>query len=196
MNATHLTIFILISALYINYISNVTFNDIYTTSYIALKLIPLYILYKLVPMFVGLSWYRIQTAFVGLKRLVLLPREQKLACIEAYKFLQRIQDNTVSETKTKEETIAVTNYYNVLNEVLSIADIEKMYIPPLLNENEGLYANQLLCEKAVFEQLDLDSTTMHNSHLLDCGCGRGRIAHLFATFSGKIIFLLYFTDEL
>ena len=186
MNAKHLpvTIFILISALYINYISNVTFNnDIYTTSYIALKLIPLYILYKLIPMFAGLSWYRIKTAIVGLKRLFFLPRQQKLACIEAYAFLQRIQTANAT-TKTEEETIAVTNYYNVLNEVLSIADIEKMYIPPLLNAHEGLYANQLLCEKAVFEHLKLDATTMHNSHLLDCGCGRGRIAHLFATFSG------------
>jgi sterol 24-C-methyltransferase len=69
-----------------------------------------------------------------------------------------------------------------LNEVLSIADIEKMYIPPQLDENVGLYGNQLLCEQAVFAALNLPNPK--ESHLLDMGCGRGRISHYFATLSG------------
>jgi sterol 24-C-methyltransferase len=40
----------------------------------------------------------------------------------------------------------------------------------------------LLIEKSVFEELNLNQPEA--SHLLDMGCGRGRIAHHFATLSG------------
>lgn len=53
-----------------------------------------------------------------------MPREEKLECIKAYEFLQKIQ--TDGQTATNDETDAVRRYYNVLNEVLSIADIEKL----------------------------------------------------------------------
>jgi sterol 24-C-methyltransferase len=66
--------------------------------------------------------------------------------------------------------------------MLSVFDLEKLYIPPLLDEKEGLYGNQLLCEQAVLKELDLQSP--ETSHLLDMGCGRGRIAHHFATLTG------------
>ena len=127
-----------------------------------------------------MNWYRIKTAFIGLQRLATLPEEDKQACIDAYKFFQRMQAG--EKTKTEDETKAVADYYKVLNNMLSIFDLEKLYIPPLLNEAEGLYANQLLCEQAVLKELDLKSP--ETSHLLDMGCGRGRIAHHFATLTG------------
>ena len=66
--------------------------------------------------------------------------------------------------------------------MLSVFDLEKLYIPPQLNESEGLYGNQLLCERDLLEELDLE--VPEESHLLDMGCGRGRIAHHFATMTG------------
>jgi sterol 24-C-methyltransferase len=126
------------------------------------------------------DWYRIKTAFIGLKRLATLSAEDKQACVDAYKFFQRMQAG--DETETKDETKAVADYYKVLNNMLSVFDLEKLYIPPLLNEAEGLYGNQLLCEKALFKELMLENSG--ESHLLDMGCGRGRIAHHFATLSG------------
>jgi sterol 24-C-methyltransferase len=66
--------------------------------------------------------------------------------------------------------------------MLSVFDLEKLYIPPQLNDSEGLYANQLLCEQAVLKDLNLKNP--EKSHLLDMGCGRGRIAHYFATLTG------------
>jgi sterol 24-C-methyltransferase len=60
--------------------------------------------------------------------------------------------------------------------------LEKLYIPPQLNTDEGLYGNQILCEQDVMEDLNLQNP--EDSHLLDMGCGRGRIAHHFATMSG------------
>ena len=47
--------------------------------------------------------YRIKTAFIGLKRLATLPQEDKQACIDAYKFFQRMQAG--EETKTADRPL-------------------------------------------------------------------------------------------
>jgi sterol 24-C-methyltransferase len=127
-----------------------------------------------------MDWYRIKTALDGLVRLATLPEKDKQACIDAYKFLQRMQAG--EQTSTADETKAVADYYKVLNNMLSIFDLEKLYIPPQLDRSEGLYGNQLLCERAVLKELRLPRPD--TSHLLDMGCGRGRIAYHFATLTG------------
>ncbi len=127
-----------------------------------------------------MNWYRLKTAANGLKRLATLSDDDKQACVDAYKFFQRMQAG--EETSTEDETRAVADYYKVLNNMLSVFDLEKLYIPPQLDESEGLYGNQLLCERAVLEQLNLQRPS--TSHLLDMGCGRGRISHHFATLTG------------
>ncbi len=127
-----------------------------------------------------MNWYRIKTAFIGLKRLATLPEEDKRACIDAYKFFQRMQAG--EKTETEDETKAVRDYYRVLNNMLSIFDVEKLYIPPQLDAAEGLYGNQLLVEQSVLKAFNLENP--EKSHLLDMGCGRGRISYHFATSSG------------
>ena len=127
-----------------------------------------------------MNWYRIKTSLVGIKRLITLSDDDKQGCINAYKFFQRMQDG--EETSTEDETKAVADYYKVLNNLLSVFDLEKLYIPPQIDDSQGLYGNQLLVEKMVFEELNLNNP--EESHLLDMGCGRGRIAHHFATLSG------------
>ncbi len=127
-----------------------------------------------------LDTYRVKTTLTGLKRLATMPAQDKQAGVEAYKFLQRMQAG--EPTETADETKAVADYYKVLNNMLSVFDLEKLYIPPMLDESKGLYDNQLLIEKAVLQDLDLKDPA--NSHLLDMGCGRGRIAHHFATMTG------------
>jgi sterol 24-C-methyltransferase len=127
-----------------------------------------------------MNWYRIKTALIGLKRLAELTDEDKQACIDAYKFLQKMQDG--EPTETADETRAVADYYKVLNNMLSVFDLEKLYIPPQLDESQGLYGNQLLVEEAVLKELDLKDPK--GSHLLDMGCGRGRVSYHFATLTG------------
>jgi sterol 24-C-methyltransferase len=130
-----------------------------------------------------MKWYRVKTALDGVRRLARLPEADKQACIDAYRFFQRMQDG--EETDTADETRAVAAYYKVLNNMLSIFDIEKLYIPPQLDDTLGLYGNQLLCEQAVLKALDLDRPAA--SHLLDMGCGRGRISHHFASLTGGAV---------
>jgi sterol 24-C-methyltransferase len=127
-----------------------------------------------------MDWYRIKTSLTGLKRLATLPAEDKQACIDAYKFLQSMQAG--ADTSTEDETRAVADYYKVLNNMLSVFDLEKLYIPPQLDEAQGLYGNQLLVERYVLQELNLKDPA--RSHLLDMGCGRGRISHHFATLTG------------
>ncbi|MCX2978622.1 class I SAM-dependent methyltransferase [Candidatus Marimicrobium litorale] len=127
-----------------------------------------------------MNWYRIKTSFVGIKRLITLSDEDKQDCINAYKFFQRMQAG--EETSTEDETKAVADYYKVLNNMLSVFDLEKLYIPPQLDDSQGLYGNQLIIEEAIFKELNLEAPA--DTHLLDMGCGRGRIAHHFATLSG------------
>ena len=127
-----------------------------------------------------MNWYRIKTSFIGIKRLITLSKEDKQACIDAYKFVQSMQNG--AKTKTEDETKAVAAYYKVLNNMLSVFDLEKLYIPPQLDDSLGLYGNQLLCEQALLTELNLSNPD--SSHLLDMGCGRGRISHYFASLTG------------
>lgn len=117
---------------------------------------------------------------IGMKRLATLPQEDKDACIDAYRFFQRMQAG--EETETEDETRAVAAYYKVLNNLLSVFDLEKLYIPPQLDPADGLYGNQILCERALLEDLALDRPA--ESHLLDMGCGRGRISYHLASMTG------------
>jgi len=127
-----------------------------------------------------MNLYRIRTSIDGIRRLATLSEEDKQGCIDAFRFFQRMQAG--EPTHTEEETRAVASYYKVLNNMLSIFDLEKLYIPPQLDESQGLYGNQLLCERAVLDDLALERPG--SSHLLDMGCGRGRISHHFATLTG------------
>ncbi len=127
-----------------------------------------------------MNWYRVKTAMDGLRRLIALSEADKQACIDAYRFFQRMQAG--EQTETADETQAVAAYYKVLNNMLSVFDLEKLYIPPQLDASQGLYGNQLLCELAVLKELKLRHP--ERSHLLDMGCGRGRISHHFASMTG------------
>ena len=81
----------------------------------------------------------------------------------------------------------VRAYYAVANEMLAVVDIEKMYIPPQIDAREGLFGNQMLWEKRVFDTLALpggDADARADARLLDVGCGRGRISHHAAAHTG------------
>jgi sterol 24-C-methyltransferase len=131
-----------------------------------------YLVYYL---FGDVTWYQISTALVGVNTLLKMPQSDIDGCIKAYNYFQNVSVDR--ESNTEEETEHVRSYYTVLNQVLAIADIEKMYIPPQLNSKQGLYQNQLAHEQLIFANLNVSGP---GRRVLDVGCGRGRIAHHFA----------------
>lgn len=71
-------------------------------------------------------------------------------------------------------------YYGVMNHLCALGDVEKMYIPPLMDKHVSVLDNQLLYEESIARDLDLKP----GDRVLDIGCGRGRVAAHMAKFSG------------
>lgn len=71
-------------------------------------------------------------------------------------------------------------YYSVLNHLCSLGDVEKMYIPPLMDKKASVLDNQLLNEEALAREVGLRP----GMKALDLGCGRGRVAAHMTSFSG------------
>jgi len=71
-------------------------------------------------------------------------------------------------------------YYSVLNHLCSLGDVEKMYIPPLMDKRASVRDNQLLCEESIAKEIGLKP----GMRVLDLGCGRGRVAAHMTSYSG------------
>lgn len=75
-------------------------------------------------------------------------------------------------------------YYGVMNHLCALGDVEKMYIPPLMDRRASVLENQLLYERAVAQALGLRA----GHRVLDLGCGRGRVAaHMAAAHPGVAV---------
>jgi len=74
----------------------------------------------------------------------------------------------------------IVNYYEVLNHLCALGEVEKMYIPPIIDSKAGVFGNQVLFEQKMCKDIGADQ----NKHILDMGCGRGRIAAHVAQYSG------------
>jgi len=71
-------------------------------------------------------------------------------------------------------------YYGVLNHLCALGDVEKMYIPPLMDKKATVLDNQLLYEESIAQHIALKP----GDRVLDIGCGRGRVAAHIARVSG------------
>ncbi|KAI0392897.1 S-adenosyl-L-methionine-dependent methyltransferase [Xylariaceae sp. FL0594] len=74
-------------------------------------------------------------------------------------------------------------YYSVLNHLCSLGDVEKMYIPPLMDRRASVRVNQLLCEESIAREIGLGP----GMRVLDLGCGRGRVAAHMTSYSGATV---------
>jgi len=122
--------------------------------------------------FLSVFWYRLTTALKAMVVLYNLPDETIQSFMNSY----QIFDKEIIAGEDDAQNIV--NYYQVLNELCAIGEVEKMYIPPLIDNNVGVFANQLLFEQKMIRELSIGP----NSRVLDVGCGRGRIAaHVCST---------------
>ncbi|KAK7417274.1 hypothetical protein QQX98_004708 [Neonectria punicea] len=74
-------------------------------------------------------------------------------------------------------------YYSVLNHLCSLGQVEKMYIPPLMDKKASVLDNQLLNEEQIAREIGLGP----GIQALDLGCGRGRVAAHMTNYSAAQI---------
>jgi len=123
----------------------------------------------------GVVWYRLSTSVKALYALFTLPQEHVDTFIKSYKLFDL--EAVTSDTDAQE----IVNYYQVVNHLCAVGEVEKMYIPPVMDLNLGIFANQMVWEeKGMADKLDIGP----GKKVLDVGCGRGRIAHHVASYTG------------
>jgi len=116
---------------------------------------------------------RVKTAFTSIKALYQLSPEQVDDFIRSYELFDK-------EVVGGGDDEHIKNYYGVLNHLCSIGEVEKMYIPPLLDPTQSIIDNQLLFEAKMMRDLGITK----DSHVLDVGCGRGLVLTNVATSTG------------
>jgi sterol 24-C-methyltransferase len=114
--------------------------------------------------------YRLKTALRSLIAIYRLPQKQIDAFLHSYESFNK-------ETPDENEEINIANYYAVLNHLCALGEVEKMYIPPVMDITKGIFDNQILFE----EKMSNDLNIKENDNILDIGCGRGRVAAHIAT---------------
>lgn len=114
--------------------------------------------------------YRLGTSWRALRHVWSLPPATVQAFLGSYELFERENVGDVRESER-----LIRDYYGVLNHLCAVGEVEKMYIPPLLDPAAGITGNQLLFERKMAADLAL----RQGARVLDVGCGRGRVmAHL------------------
>jgi sterol 24-C-methyltransferase len=126
--------------------------------------------------FFGVDAYRLNTRLNALYALFSIDD----ATIDSYMDSYILFDGDWSNDNGKNED-NIIDYYQVLNHLCALGNVEKMYIPPLRNPNVGITANQELFELKMVA--DIQAFGSHKK-VLDVGCGRGRIAMHTARVTG------------
>jgi len=120
-------------------------------------------------------WYRISTSFTALHAILTLPQEQIDDFLKSYELFDQEEVTSSAADERK-----IVSYYQVLNHLCAVGEVEKMYIPPAVDLKLGIFGNQMLWEERRANKLDLGP----GKRVLDVGCGRGRIAHHVASYTG------------
>eukprot|EP00929_Paragymnodinium_shiwhaense_P120662 TRINITY_DN9265_c0_g1_i2.p1 TRINITY_DN9265_c0_g1~~TRINITY_DN9265_c0_g1_i2.p1 ORF type:complete len:359 (-),score=106.14 TRINITY_DN9265_c0_g1_i2:267-1343(-) len=121
------------------------------------------------------AWYRLTTAGAAVAEIARMPEEKLERFLQSYRMFEK--DQFVGE---EGELDLLTDYYSVLNHLCAIGNFEKMYLPPYLDASKDVYSNQKLYEKQMADYLEIGS----GSKVADIGCGRGRVAHHVASYTG------------
>ena len=87
-----------------------------------------------------LAIYRLKTALRSLVAVYRLPQQKIDAFLQSYDLF----DKDIVDEHEEEN---IVNYYSVLNHLCAIGEVEKMYIPAVIDINKGILENQILFEK-------------------------------------------------
>jgi len=125
-------------------------------------------IYRILP-----SHNQLSTSLRSFMAIYSMPHEKIQSFMASYSLFDE-------EVVTKENEDKISDYYGILNILCSIGDVEKMYIPPVIESSVGISRNQDLFEEKMMRDLDLEA----GYKVLEMGCGRGRVAAHVAAVSG------------
>jgi sterol 24-C-methyltransferase len=123
----------------------------------------------------GIDTHRLKTRASALRRLYTLDQDEIDAFMGSYVLFEGDWGN---ENGKREEHII--DYYNVLNLLCALGNVEKMYFPPYIDLKQGVTANQILFERKMMSDIGAGPGV----RVLDIGCGRGRVANHVAQHTG------------
>jgi len=137
--------------------------------------------------------YRLRTTAKAFWQVYFLPQEDLDRFLTSFEIWDRVGLNTASDFEAgvplnkfcanHSDAATVVDYYSVLNRLCALGNVEKMYIPPMMDQKRGVFDNQLLYERSFASKLAAGK----DSQLLELGCGRGRITYNTAMYTGATI---------
>jgi len=134
------------------------------------------------------KFYRLITILRSIKALYQLSPQQVNSFIKSYEiydydWIQGQAANDKNQVEYPHVKKQIINWYEVLNHLCAIGNLEKMYIPPAMDLSKDVVENQLLFEKMFCQWLGMKS----GDKVLELGCGRGRVAAHLASITGAHI---------
>ena len=133
----------------------------------------------------GIDTYRFRTRISALASLYALTPAQIESFLRSYGLFDGGWDND-NGFKTDSH---VLDYYSVVNHLCALGNVEKMYIPPLLElDPGGITRNQRLFELRMMGDIGLQALGEDgDKNILDVGCGRGRVASHVSDVTGAYV---------
>jgi sterol 24-C-methyltransferase len=125
--------------------------------------------------------YQSRQAYEAVKVLWTIPQEDYDDFLNSFKVFNK-DTNDFYENST-DDFRQVRSYYKVLNRLCTLGNVEKMYIPPIIDASVGVFENQMLFEAGFADKLNIGP----GKRALEIGCGRGRITHHVGSHTGANI---------
>ncbi|KTD31420.1 MULTISPECIES: class I SAM-dependent methyltransferase [Legionella] len=134
------------------------------------------------------KFYRLATIWNSFKALYHLPPQKVDAFLEAYNIYhcdwvhgQAMDDSKPIEYEEIKQKLI--HWYEVINHLCALGQVEKMYIPPTLDLAQNVIENQILFERKFAHLLEIKA----KDKVFELGCGKGRVAAHLAALTGAQI---------
>lgn len=134
------------------------------------------------------SVYRLQTMMHSFKVIYSLTPKQVNAFMKSYEIYEADWDHGEAirgKSKVDYQDVKqnILSWYEVMNQLCAVGEVEKMYIPPTMDATKNIINNQILFEERFCDAIRMKA----GDKAFELGCGRGRVAAHLASRSGADI---------